>query len=142
MTMSKGAEDFDLSENSRLWQPSRAKPYMEKEACNRSFVPLGTLNSALMKKKAAAAKRSGGDSTGGVKTAPALSEFPLPPPSPAVSGLCSLALTPRSLPTPLIAGIDLPLACAPPSSSSSAGVGMMGARQKQPTLVSFEGIAE
>lgn len=128
MTMSKAAEDLDLFENSRLWQPSRARPSMEKEACNRSFVPLGTLNAALMKKKAAANKLAGDGVVAGTRCAavPPIATWG-PPPSPPVSGLCSMALTPRSLPTPLIAGVDMPLASAPE-----------GARQKQSSFVSFE----
>lgn len=93
-------QELDLQENSRLWKPAATKPMFTPEQRNLSKIPLGTIANASENVRAPS---------------------PSPPPSssdqrvrsPAVSDLCSLPLTPHSLPTPLVAGRDLPLASAP-----------------------------
>jgi len=93
-------QELDLQENSRLWKPGRTKPVYLPEQRNFSKIPLGTLANA--KDDARAPSPSPPPSTGDQRVH-----------SPAVSDLCSLPLTPHSLPTPLVAGRDLPLASAP-----------------------------
>lgn len=93
-------QELDLEENSRLWKPGLQKPVYLPEQRNFSRIPLGSV------------------ATGSENAKP---PTPSPPQtaseqrvhSPAVSDLCSLPLTPHSLPTPLVAGRDMPLATAP-----------------------------
>lgn len=92
-------QDMDLAENSRLWKPKRAQAVYAPEQRNLSRVPLGALGLA-------------GNHRVKEET-PEPSEYGDSIHSPSVSGLGSLPLTPRSIPTPLVGGRDLPMMSAP-----------------------------
>jgi hypothetical protein len=91
-------QDMDLAENSRLWKPKRAQQVFAPEQRNLSRVPLGAIGLGRHKVKEETPPPSrSGDTVH----------------SPSVSGLGSLPLTPRSLPTPLVGGRDLPMMSQP-----------------------------
>lgn len=99
---SLSANDLNLTENRRLFHPSQQKPVFDVEKRNYSQVPLGTA----------------GFIPGNTQAQPPATPLDLAPRSPSVSNLGSVALSPRSvaspmLSTPLVGGRDLPLACAP-----------------------------
>jgi len=106
-TSSVMTQDIDLKENSRLWVPKMVPPMFDPSQRNLSKVPLGAIGLA------------GQDETKRIVETPPPSRTGLSVYSPSVSGLGSLPLTPRSLPsscglpTPMAGGRDLPMASAP-----------------------------
>jgi hypothetical protein len=90
---------MDLAENARLWRPHHQEPVFSPEQRNLSKVPLGAIGLGGQKKRAQ--ENSPRPSSG-----PGIH-------SPSVSGLGSLPLTPRSLPTPMVGGRDMPMMSEP-----------------------------
>lgn len=92
-------QEMDLAENSRLWKPKKTEQVFRPEQRNLSRVPLGAIGLAAFDrvKEETPPPSHSGDSVY----------------SPSVSGLGSLPLTPRSLPTPLVGGRDLPMMTEP-----------------------------
>lgn len=91
--------EMDLAENARLWRPGLQEPVFTPEQRNLSRVPLGAIGLTGQKKRVQ-------------ENSPRPSSGPRIH-SPSVSGLGSLPLTPRSLPTPLVGGRDLPMTSEP-----------------------------
>jgi hypothetical protein len=94
-------QEMDLHENARLWRPKRQEQVFRPEQRNLSRVPLGAL---------------GVEGSGMQPQVKEETPRPSGPPSlysPSVSGLGSLPLTPRSLPTPLVGGKDFSMISAP-----------------------------
>jgi hypothetical protein len=91
--------EMDLAENSRLWRPGHQHPVYDPSQRNFSRVPLGAIEGNNPRPKVQ-------EPTPRPSTGPRVH-------SPSVSGLGSLPLTPRSLPTPLVGGRDFPMMSAP-----------------------------
>jgi hypothetical protein len=100
--------DMDLAENSRLWKPPKQTPVYDPAQRNLSMVPLGGIGLA------------GANAVKEETPPPSRSGYSVH--SPSVSGLGSLPLTPRSLPTPLVGGRDSTLMSAPDPLSPIAEV--------------------
>jgi hypothetical protein len=101
-------QEMNLHENQRLWKPKLQTAVAAPDQRNFSRVPLGALGLTSQKrvKDESPPPSRSGDSIY----------------SPSVSGLGSLPLTPRSLPTPLVGGRDMPLMSAPEPLSTIAEV--------------------
>lgn len=78
-------EEMNLKENSRLFKPSRQKPWFDTSEVNKSQVPLGTLTQNAMKEER-------------FEMPPPPPPRPPAPPSPSISNLGSLPLSRLSTP--------------------------------------------
>merc|ERR1712205_65617 len=78
-------EEMNVHENSRLFKPSRQKPWFDTSEVNKSQIPLGTLTQNAMKEEK-------------FTLPPPPPPRPPPPPSPSVSNLGSMPLSRLSTP--------------------------------------------